>query len=143
MAPRIQRTPHGFTLIELMVVLVIVAILTAVALPSFTESVRKGRRADAVALLTGVQQAQERFRANNASYATTLEQLVGTPSSTKHYQASIVSAGTSTYTLRATARSGSPQASDSACSQMSLQMSVGGNVVYSGAGGQASPCWVR
>lgn len=143
MAPPVCRPSQGFTLIELLVVLVIVAILTAVALPSFTESVRKGRRADAVALLTGLQQSQERFRANNASYAAELSQLPGTQTSTAHYEATIVSAGTSTYTLKATAREGSPQTDDVACNVMILRMTVGGNVLYTGAGGQAAPCWIR
>ena len=52
-----------------MIIVAVIGILAAVALPSFLDSVRKGRRAEAVAALTQVQQAQERWRANNGSYA--------------------------------------------------------------------------
>lgn len=143
MAPLPQRHVRGFTLIEMLVAIVIIAILTAIALPIFTDAVRKARRADAVALLTGLQQAQERFRANNPGYATTLVQLAGTPASTTHYQASIDSASASGYTLTATAKSDSPQNDDGDCKRMSLSMTPGGNVVQSGVNDGAAPCWVH
>lgn len=143
MAPLSHRHTHGFTLIEMLVAIVIVAILAAIALPAFTESVRKGRRADAVALLTGLQLAQERFRANNPAYANNVSQLPGTPTTTEHYEATVVSASASSYQLKATARTTSPQNDDGACKVMSLTMTTGGNVVYAGVADTAAPCWVR
>ena len=62
----------GFTLIEALVAVAVLAILTSVALPSFMDSIRKGRRADAVAALAAVQQAQERWRSNRNAYTTEL-----------------------------------------------------------------------
>ena len=67
-----RRPRRGFTLIEAMIVVAVVAILAAVALPSFMDSIRKGRRSDAFAAISQVQQAQERWRANHASYADQL-----------------------------------------------------------------------
>lgn len=58
----------GFTLIELMVVVAVVAILVAVALPSYSESVRKGHRGQAKADLVDVAQQAERFRTVNNTY---------------------------------------------------------------------------
>ena len=50
----------GFTLIELMIVVVIVAILATVAYPSYQESIRKTRRSDAQAALVGMAAVMER-----------------------------------------------------------------------------------
>lgn len=58
----------GFTLVELMIVVVIVAVLAAVALPSYQDSVRKSRRADAEAALQQFRQAMERFYTQRYSY---------------------------------------------------------------------------
>lgn len=67
----------GFTLIELMVVVAIVGILAAVAVPMFGEQVAKSRRAEAIATLSDLQLRQERWRANHATYGT-LDEVAGT-----------------------------------------------------------------
>ncbi|MGN6701858.1 MAG: type IV pilin protein [Burkholderiaceae bacterium] len=59
---------RGFTLIELMIVLAIVAILAAIAYPSYQEQVRKSRRADAQAVLTEAAQWMERYYTQNNNY---------------------------------------------------------------------------
>ena len=70
--------PAGFTLIELMIVVAIVAILAAVAYPSYTESVRKGKRASAKAKMTEVAGRLQQFYSEQpsaASYTTDLSKL--------------------------------------------------------------------
>ncbi len=59
----------GVTLIELMVVLVIVAILSAVALPSYTRHVANAQRAGAKAILMETAQYMERYYTTQGSYA--------------------------------------------------------------------------
>lgn len=61
---------RGFTLIELMVTVAIVGILAAIAYPSYTSQVAKGRRADARTQLVSGQQWLEKFYSENYSYAT-------------------------------------------------------------------------
>lgn len=55
-----KSTMPGFTLIEVMIVAAIVAILAAIAYPSYQDSVRKSRRADAKAVMVEAAQLMER-----------------------------------------------------------------------------------
>jgi type IV pilus assembly protein PilE len=132
------RAPRGFTLIELMIVTVVVAILAAVALPSFFDSVRKSRRADAVAALAKVQQAQERWRANNTAYTTSLTDLkVDSASDDGYYAVAITSANAGGYVATATA-TGS-QSSDTACGTFTITVTA-----TDAAGNKTpNPCWSR
>ncbi len=139
--PRPRPSARGFTLIELMITVAIVAILAAVAIPQYSDYVRKSRRSDAWTLLQTAQQAQERFRLTNTSYATNVTSLTGacsgTPCGSEHYTLSISGASGSGYTLTATARSTSSQAADSGCTSIS--------VVMAGAVATQSPatCWKK
>lgn len=108
---------NGFTLIELMITIAIIAVLAAVALPSYQGSVKKSRRSDAQAALAGFANAMERhFTTNNNSYKGAASggtdngvPTVFAPQSpldgaTKYYNLRIagVPADGSRYTLRAT-----------------------------------------
>jgi type IV pilus assembly protein PilE len=62
------RRVAGFTLIELMITVAIVAILAAVAYPAYTNAVLKGRRAEGRAALTALMQQQERYFSQNGTY---------------------------------------------------------------------------
>lgn len=101
---------HGFTLIELMIVVAIVGILSAIAYPSYAEYIRRGHRAEARAGLLQAAQWMER-----AATATGTYPLAGAfPASlkevpNKRYDISIVSDG-ATFTLTATPKG--PQAND-------------------------------
>lgn len=107
-----MRRSKGFTLIELMIVVAIVGILAAIALPLYNEQIRKGRRADAMRAVGGLQLQLERWRAENPSYAPCTPTPCGSgvyptaPTST-FYTIAITGPGTSAYTITAT-----PKAND-------------------------------
>jgi len=61
----------GFTIIELMIVLMIVAILLALAYPSYTQYARKAKRGEAQQLILNWSINQEIWRSNNSEYAST------------------------------------------------------------------------
>ncbi|KPV97249.1 Fimbrial protein precursor [Pseudoalteromonas sp. P1-9] len=65
----------GFTLIELMVVVAIIGILTAIAYPSYVDYLYKGSRAEAMSSLLDIANRQEQFYADNHKYTASLSDL--------------------------------------------------------------------
>ena len=91
-----MRTTHaGFSLIELMIVVVIVAILAAIAIPSYENQMRKGRRAAAQNYLLDIANRQQQFLLDARRYATTVGELNITvpPEVTPFYTVTIAAAG--------------------------------------------------
>ncbi len=102
MNKRFYARSAGFTLIELMIVVVIIAILTAIAYPSYLDSVRKARRADAQADLVELASFMERSFTENSNYTTAVLPFTQSPrTNTAFYQIDFNPARTATsYTLR-------------------------------------------
>jgi type IV pilus assembly protein PilE len=141
---------RGFTLIEILIAMALAVILLMIALPSFQESIRKGRRSDAVNALAQIQQAQERWRANNLSYSSNLAALGLSANSTGGLYALTLSNTSATgYTATATANAGASQARDQSCIALSVTLAAG-NLGYTSMNAQsqvdttnANRCWAR
>jgi len=86
MNQRIRGT-RGFTLIELMMVIVVLGIIAAIALPSYQEQVRRGKRTEGKSALLKAAQMEERFFTTNNTYsdAATFPTLFGLAASATVY----------------------------------------------------------
>ncbi len=148
-----SRGARGFTVPELMIVLAMLGIVSAIAYPSFVDSLRKGRRSEAMSALALVQQGEERFRSSNATYGDSSNfgawGVTGTTAS-GYYTIALSGVSASGYTATATAAGGT-QTGDTHCTVIGVRM-TGGNLAYGGGGGSiswgaANPdpnrCWSR
>jgi type IV pilus assembly protein PilE len=116
---------RGFTLIELMVVLAIVGILLAVALPAYNSQVRHSRRTEALQIMTDCALRQERYRSDHALYGTDAQ--AGCQTSNTFYTFATSANTATTYTITATAGSAGSQSSDTqdgtSCTTLTLNES--------------------
>ena len=140
----------GFTLIEVMLVMLISGLLAAIALPAYQNQLIKGRRVDAINALSAVLQAQERWRSNRSSYAAALSDLqLGSNSPAQLYSLSLSGLGnpasfSTGFIVRAIPLSGSVQSRDSECAELSLSLQ-GGSISYSAKNSKSvdssRQCW--
>ena len=73
-----MKSNRGITLIELLIVIVIIGILAAIAIPAYTNYMQRARRVDAKTALEQLRASQEMFRAERGSYSINLVELVNT-----------------------------------------------------------------
>ena len=102
---------RGFTLLELMVTMVIIAIMAAIAIPSYSEYVRRSRVTEAFATLSGLRVKMEQYFQDNRSYALPAAcgappAVAPLPPATVNFTYDCPVLGANNYTLRARGNAG-------------------------------------
>jgi type IV pilus assembly protein PilE len=121
----------GFTLVELLSAMVIIAILASIAIPSYRASVLKSGRSDGKAALADLQLKMEKFRGSCPTFPTSVGSAdncstgvikFDSTSNEGNYTISIVSASSTgnAYRIKAVATGG--QADDSSCTPLTITM---------------------
>ena len=116
------RTPRsrGFTLIETMVATGIAGVLSSIAYPNLEGHVLRARRSDGLVALMQAQLAEERYRANNASYGSLVEAGVHGVSSAGLYRIEVTAHDAGGYVVLASATGA--QARDASCRHLRLTL---------------------
>jgi type IV pilus assembly protein PilE len=134
---------RGFTLIEVMIVVAIIAILVAIVMPAYSDYVTRAKRADGKSALLAFQLAQEKYRANNPTYAAAASLGLPANSEEAHYTINVsgaVSATTYSLIAQPNASQNDPVCETLTIDQSSNKSAVNGSV--SPADAQAT-CWSR
>lgn len=135
-----MKKQRGVTLMELMTVVTVIGILSAIAYPSYLDQARRGKRAAAKAMLAEVLQQEERFYSTNNTYTVLMSDLGygGGPYTTENNTHTIALAVGPSGDIRTSVTiSATPVATDVKCNVMSLSS----NMARAASGTQPAICW--
>lgn len=132
-----RRSNRGFTLIEIMIVIAIIGIMLTIGIPSYTEYVKKGRRAEVVSLLSEQAQSLERFYTKNNIYTG----ITGLSTGNDFYTITPTITD-QTFLLTATRKTGTAMATDK-CGDFTLTNTGVRSMNNATTGLTTKDCWGR
>lgn len=135
-----RKTDSGFSLVELMIVVAIVCILAAFALPSYRQHVIRSQRTDATSALLRIAANQEKFYIQNNRYGTFAE--IGSPETENGwYTLAVSDADAATFTATATVADGSGQEDDPHCAVFTINAAGQKLATDPGDADSTDQCW--
>jgi len=111
---------RGFTLLEVMIVLAIIAIVAGLGYPSYTDYIKQSRRADGQLALLNAVQTMERCKTARFSYAACTLPVTQTTSPEKYYQLALKADDQTASTFTIEAKAQNAQASDTTCAKIAI-----------------------
>ncbi|MDZ7841010.1 MAG: type IV pilin protein [Gammaproteobacteria bacterium] len=133
----------GFTLIELIIVVAVVAVLASIAVPMYRDFVVRSNRSDAIISLTELANLQEKHYSNEMAYTTSFSALsYSTTSPEGFYELNIATSATVDYTLIAEPL-GQQFQDDETCRQFTLNSFGQRSAQDSGGNDTSQQCWNR
>lgn len=143
MADMSRQSKQGFTLIELLIVVAVIGLLTAIAVPMYRDYVVRSNRSDAIISLTELANLQEKHFSNELAYTSTLSDLnYSTTSPEGLYELRIVTTATTDYSLIAEPLAAQDR-DDPTCQQFTLNSFGQRGAVDSGGNDTSQQCWNR
>lgn len=159
--PRLRPGRHaGFTLVELIIVMVVAAILTAIAIPMYLHQVRESRRTDARSAVLDLAGREERYFATNNAYTNNAALLgysgwgSGNPVGSGYYylkQPSVPASSSydpnaanltaPSYSITVLPVATSTQAADTTCASFTVDSAGYQSAENSGGTDESSTCW--
>jgi len=124
-----NRNKKGFTLIELMVVLILIGILSTMAIPKFLGSTYKTKATECKPFLKEIVTLQSAFFIEKGRYAATNLALCFTDTITKYYNYAITNAGTKLGSASLIADLGNASSGDGVCIDSSYELYVSNAVL--------------
>ncbi len=146
-----QRKTTGFSLVELLVVMVVLGIIMAIGVPGYRQYMQRANRTDATTTLLRIAAAQERFYIQNGTYASNAQLAPAPPAglgiagTERGYYNLVIAPGpgglATGYTAWALIKAGEAQADDVNCAGFSINERGQRTAVDSGGGDRTDDCW--